>query len=271
MRWFIGILILANLAIFAWSSLQHDPDRTASSLVEPGVGNIRLLREVTPTASDMAAQDPVDAATEAAEVPAPVVMMPAESEVMADAPAEAEADEPPASEATDAIEAATEPEIATSSVTTDAQPVCGRLGYFTDAAAAQKAVELLLSRQVEASAGSDKESELSGYWVLIPEQQDRAAGKAKLAELTAAGVKDVWLFASGPMKNAISLGLFSTEKNARRRSAQVEKSGFETEIRPKTSEIERFWIDYVLPAAKVLPPLDMPDAERLQQQTRDCP
>lgn len=259
MRWLIGVLILANLAIFAWSSLQG-PAVEPEPLVEPGVGNIRLLREVVPEQPAAAAVEAEATSIQAAEVPAPVVMAPA-GEAIEPAPAQAMVEPEPQSP---------RPTIHPP-VETAPEPVCGRLVFFNERPVAQQALEQLRAVQIQADLGSETSTEVSGYWVLIPALDGRAAGKAKVAELKAAGIKDVWLFAGGPLKNAISLGLFSTKANAGRRSSQVEKAGFKPVIQPKSSEKERFWLDYVLPAGAGLPPLDVPAADKLKQQPRECP
>jgi len=63
-------------------------------------------------------------------------------------------------------------------------------------------------------------------------------------DLKAAGVKDLWLINKGPMKNAISLGLYAGPSNAASHSRNINKKGFNSEVSPKMSEQPRYWLDY---------------------------
>ena len=56
---------------------------------------------------------------------------------------------------------------------------------------------------------------LAGFWVYIPPLKNKAEVDRKIAELERLGVKDYYAVeGQGPMKNAISLGLFRTEEAA---------------------------------------------------------
>jgi len=56
---------------------------------------------------------------------------------------------------------------------------------------------------------------VAGFWVYIPPLKNKAEVERKIAELERLGVKDYYAVeGQGPMKNAISLGLFRTEEAA---------------------------------------------------------
>lgn len=262
MRWFIGLLVLANLAIFAWSKLYESPPQQVP-LAEPGVGNIRLLREVEPVQPAQPDAGKGVAETRALVAPAAIEAV-VESEQEYAPPAKLPvADTPP-----ETHEAEPEP---TRVVAETVPPACRRLGYFVDESQAQQALKQLQDQRITASLGSDTHEQISGYWVLIPASKDRDAGKAKVAELKAAGVKDVWLFAKGSLKNAISLGLFSTQANAGRRAKQVEIAGFEPDIVPKVSESPRYWLDYSTSSGWSADSLKLPKSAQLKDQAHECP
>lgn len=120
-------------------------------------------------------------------------------------------------------------------------PVCFRAGPF----APQEAEDLAREMPPEVSVLSDSPEdypEVTGYYVLIPPLASRTEGIRKLDQLRAAGIKDVWLFRSGELNNAISLGLFSREPTARRHAANIGKKGFATEVRARTSTRTRHWL-----------------------------
>ena len=54
-----------------------------------------------------------------------------------------------------------------------------------------------------------------GWWVFIPPLNNRAEVEKKITELESLGVKEYYTIeAAGPMRNAVSLGMFSTEEGA---------------------------------------------------------
>lgn len=257
MRWFIGVLVLANLAIFAWSSLQQRPSEDAE-LAQPGVGNIRLLREVDSAPGTGDVDDEGAAETKAAEAPAAIELA-------------EQAEQPPVPEPEPIVEPDQVPPVAEPPPPAEPVMVCGRLGEFADLVVARQFLKQLQDRGIEAELGSGATKGPSGYWALIPAAEDRQAGKKKLAELKAAGIQDVWLFAKGPLKNAISLGLFSSEKNAQRRVAQVAKAGFKPVVQPKAGKVGHHWIDYRAEEGVSVLTSDLPQVKKLRDRLRDCP
>jgi hypothetical protein len=65
----------------------------------------------------------------------------------------------------------------------------------------------------------------SRQWVIFPPLPSRAAALAKLAELTAVGIQDVFVVKAGSWANALSLGLYANEEMARRRVRELEEKG----------------------------------------------
>jgi hypothetical protein len=62
-------------------------------------------------------------------------------------------------------------------------------------------------------------------WVIFPPLPSAQSADAKLNELAAAGVKDVFVVKDGVWKNAISLGLYANEEAAGRRLSELEGKG----------------------------------------------
>jgi cell division septation protein DedD len=75
--------------------------------------------------------------------------------------------------------------------------------------------------------------EPNGFYVLIPAAASRAEALATADRLKRKGFKDSWVFASGPLKHAISLGMFSRRENAGRRLKALRAKGFEAQIYPR--------------------------------------
>jgi hypothetical protein len=67
---------------------------------------------------------------------------------------------------------------------------------------------------------------MAGWWVYIPPLPDRAAIDRQVRELQAAGVTDYYVVdADGPLRNAISLGIFKTEESARAQLLAMQGKG----------------------------------------------
>ncbi len=68
-----------------------------------------------------------------------------------------------------------------------------------------------------------------GYWVYMPPAKTRAAMDKNIAELKAHNVKDYFTVQdAGPWKNAISLGVFKTDKAARKVFDSLRAKGVKT-------------------------------------------
>lgn len=63
------------------------------------------------------------------------------------------------------------------------------------------------------------------HWVIFPPLPSPESAAAKLSELAAAGVQDVFVVKEAAWRNAISLGLYANDEAARRRVREVEGKG----------------------------------------------
>jgi hypothetical protein len=102
---------------------------------------------------------------------------------------------------------------------------CVEWGSFADAEAlsARRALE---AAQLSAVASETKVPAIAGWWVYIPPLKDRAAIDKKIAELRSRGVLEYYAVdAPGPMSNAISLGIFSTEEAADKFLSTLQSKG----------------------------------------------
>jgi hypothetical protein len=94
------------------------------------------------------------------------------------------------------------------------KPACLEWGTFGagELKSAQSALEMLkLGEQLT----SHDVQVVAGFWVYIPPLKNKGEVDRKIAELEQLGVKDYYAVeGQGPMKNAISLGIFRTEEAA---------------------------------------------------------
>ena len=69
------------------------------------------------------------------------------------------------------------------------------------------------------------DAEVSGWWVYIPPLAGKPEADKKAGELRSLGVTDYFAIQDGPNRFAISLGVFSSEKGAQERLAELKGKG----------------------------------------------
>ncbi|WP_412478838.1 SPOR domain-containing protein [Azonexus sp. IMCC34839] len=69
------------------------------------------------------------------------------------------------------------------------------------------------------------DAEVSGWWVYIPPLAGKSEADKKASELRNLGVTDYFTVQDGPNRFAISLGVFSSEKGAQERLAELKGKG----------------------------------------------
>ena len=131
----------------------------------------------------------------------------------------------------------TEPKVsATGDTRQGARQACWELGPFEQASEAER---LQLPTGIQRlKIGRSRVRVPAGFYVLVPPAANREAARQTVERLKAKGVRDSWLFASGPLRNAISLGMFSKQENAMRRKRQIEKMGFAVRLQRRERVVE---------------------------------
>jgi len=116
-------------------------------------------------------------------------------------------------------------------------------GSFTvfDTPKAEKALEpLALGNRL----GQRRTEELASWWVFMPPQGSRPLALKKAAELKARGVEDYFIVSEeGPLRWALSLGVFRTEEAAQARLAALRTRGVRTaEVGPRETTVPKVWL-----------------------------
>jgi len=129
---------------------------------------------------------------------------------------------------------------------------CGTIGPLKDRKVAKGVVDDLKKSQLKAKLERHIEKEQIGYWVVIPPMEDgsQAKAQAKIDELAQVGLKDIWHFRGGGMKNSISLGMFIKKENAENFSEEVLKKGFKTEMRPRYLNRTKYFVKFTIEKSK---------------------
>lgn len=103
------------------------------------------------------------------------------------------------------------------------------------------------------------------YWVYL-EPKDEAEAKEKLRELQSKGLNDYYMISKGDMKNAISLGLFSSQETVNRRLVELEKEGYNPVVVPQYKSTRALWLDVQIENEQILPELP----EGIEITNLDC-
>ena len=214
MRALFLLLVLANIAFFAWARYVSPSDAAADPApltrqIEP-----EKMKIVTP------AEIPVPAA---APAPAPAPRTPT-----------ANAAPPPVAAATTAATPAAAPPVAVK---------CMEWGSFTiaDAPRAEKALEPLA---LGSRLAHRRTEETAGWWVFIPPQGSRAAAVRKAAELKALAIDEYFVVQeAGPYRWALSLGVFRNEEAAQARLAALRNQGVRSaQAAPRETVVPKVWL-----------------------------
>lgn len=102
---------------------------------------------------------------------------------------------------------------------------CWALGPVIDQAIVQRLASELGGSGFTVTAREVGGGSSPGFWVYLPPFSNADALKARRQALTAQGI-DNFQFSNGKLKNGISLGYFSSEKNARAKQKELALKGF---------------------------------------------
>jgi hypothetical protein len=224
------LLLAANLALFAWMRLHAQSD--------PAIDRRPLEQQIAPEKLRIVSEQELSR-MQAAPPPAP------KAKPASPAPKPA----PPAAPVPAAPPAA--PALA-----------CLEWGSFnpTEEARASKALEpLALGDRLSARRGE----ETARWWVHMPPQANRAAAQKKASELKKLGVQDYFVVQdAGPLRWAISLGVFTTEDAAQARLAELRGQGVRSAvIGQRETRVPKVWFQ--------LRDVDAPLREKLEALAKD--
>jgi hypothetical protein len=131
--------------------------------------------------------------------------------------------------------------------------VCYRLGPFVRREEAQQALGRLAALGIGHELRTEARATVTGWRVYLPPLPSRAAAEAKRKQLTALGFHDHAVLEEPGMENAVSLGVFAVEANARNQLKLLTEKGVrEARLAPLTlaRTVHWLWLPPDLPAEK---------------------
>lgn len=128
--------------------------------------------------------------------------------------------------------------------------LCFSLGPFSKKAAATKAQDLLKRSDFETKRIQLRDTSRSGYWVILPASESRKKARAQITKLKKLKITDYFLVAKGTHENAISLGVYSQKKLARRRVDEMIRLGFIPRMESVPLPRKVYWLNWYKAAEK---------------------
>lgn len=240
MRWIFFSLLLANVVLYLWHSMESDRQTRLEQLNTSSAGDsdravqgrpLALISELTEEEKAELAKRPKGVAVE------PEVSMPA---VPAPAPVLAE----PA--ATSTPEPAMVAESPVETPVEAAAPVvpnqCLMFGPVTDKQYDQVAQRLLARsivperRNVDVKGGTE-------YWVVLPPFADEKTAVSKLQEIQGRGVQEGQIIPRGELANAIAFGgVFTQKPQAEAMAKKMRGKGLKVEVRAIAQMQQQKWV-----------------------------
>lgn len=144
-------------------------------------------------------------------------------------------------------------EIETSDISQSIE-VCFSYGPFARETDLETLRNWFNDRQHPVSQRVEYEQDKELFWVYLAPLSDRAQAVATLSELKNQGVKDYRLIQKGSFRNAISLGLFSSQAGVNRRLSELNAKGYNPVVVPyHDSQATRiYWLDVVMKSNEAL-------------------
>lgn len=130
------------------------------------------------------------------------------------------------------------------SKTTSGGKLCYSLGPFTQKSESEKAQVLLKAKNIESKWIRLRDTSRSGYWVILPASETRKEANKHIRRLKKLKVNDYFLVATGTHENAVSLGVYSQKKLARRRVDEMIRLGFIPRMESVALPRKVYWLNW---------------------------
>ena len=127
---------------------------------------------------------------------------------------------------------------------TDAtRTMCFSYGPFPDNNQLNELVDWFRERNVEVGQRLEAGDDNQLFWIYLAPLASRDGAIQAMEDLKKKGVKDYRLIETGDLKNAISLGLFSTQASVNRRLNELTDKGYKPVVIPRRDKKAVYWVD----------------------------
>ncbi len=236
MKWLIYLLVVVNVAFFVWQYRRGDVSTTAPAVAELASTPRLLLRREADESS----------------------LLPRGAVGQRDTPSRPDApsrqptpQQPGVRTGVDTSVGPRQAAATAASARTDTMPVdtkrmaqtCYAMGPFGADQSVDDLLDWLEGHGAEGTSRWSEQQTPSRYWVYLPPLDTVEQARAVLRRLKDDGLQDYVRVMRGPMRNAVSLGLFKQRDSADRRLVQLRAKGYEPklDIRYKSERVR--WLD----------------------------
>lgn len=225
MRWLAVLLLAANAVYFGW---RYDQRLREAAAIPPPVAplpattpSLRLISELDELPPPRESENPAPAseiASNAASAPPPEIVPISATE----APPMPVTNRPVAS-------------------TGAPSGVCVEIGPFASSPEADSFEAWITTRAAALHRVSQTVRKRQFFGIYL-EARNNAEAQANVVDLERKGVRDVLLIQRIDMKNAISLGMFSSQDAVNRRLAEMTKQGYQPVVVPSIVNTDLYWL-----------------------------
>lgn len=226
MRWLFLILLTANLVYFGWAlNMQTDLDLKNAAAVTPvpsGARRLTLVRELK--SPPPIREQSVSPGEEPGEILAP---MPQELVTRL-------------------------PDINVSNLAAESvDDTCLTFGPLPDEKQTVSLEDWFRSRRAVVHRRTTDTNDKALFWIYLAPKDSAADAVAVMDELKKKGISDYRLISQGDLKNAVSLGLYSSQAAVNERLAELQQHGYKPVVVPYTGANQVFWLDVKVPAHSI--------------------
>jgi hypothetical protein len=245
MRWIFIVLFAINLIYFGWELNRQTGIDLGNSMealvVPPGVKQLVLIRELPspPQARHMQEEGQGNIADDESvpgeDEPSPV--------------AEINTDDVKINEDFDNALVTQLPDISVPGIPDNVQQeriMCFSYGPFTDNLQAEDLMAWFQDRRVNVQQRLETGQENQLFWIYLKPQASRDNAIQAIEDLKSKGITDYRLIETGDLRNAISLGLFSTQASVNRRLNELKNKGYQPVVIPYRDAKAIYWLDVKL-------------------------
>jgi len=264
MKWVFYLLLLVNVAYFAWQ-IGYVESPTVSPVEVPDslsgkVNRLLLFHEVDPSQLQLRAA----LHTRHAELPdtATTTQIAATQKPVMEAEPVTEpvAKTAPVAELVAKTEPVTRTEpVAELTMKTKGEEdsrVCRRIGPLSQKTEISAVNAWLKAQGIAMASETHERRSVPLHWVYFPPFKTRVEANEYAARLEKDGIKDIYVLPKGKMDKAISLGVFSQRASMETRIADLKGKGYSPAVGSRIRTEKVTWFDIVSPTKAAFPEVD---------------
>ena len=247
MKWLVIILLVINLVYFGWELDRQTRialgNASEAIIVPPGVKTLALVRELSRPPEGRRPGEDNDINENSSEVE------------------DNQVDEPLSIADTDNTDVKLKeefvdelmtqmPDISSNfklqDVPADRKTMCFSYGPFPDKNQSSELIDWFQQNNVDVLQRLETGNEKQLFWIYLEPGKSRSSAMQAIEDLKNKGVRDYRLIETGDLRNAISLGLYSTQASVNKRLNELKTKGYQPVVVPYRDANAIYWLDVKL-------------------------